>query len=201
MALYKTTFVVLTDRTDVNAILCYQGNPTSKIPNHLKMLFISCLSFIERLGGRWRQLTLFLVLLFFVYYHFLLTPLESSMPGSILKALVGNGNKADPRAFWNKNLFPLFCSFTDSVVLMRMMVRTWMACLQGVIIILNNIIIIITIVPIMNLDLDSLDFLPYRIWWCGWGWWWGPAGRGQPIQVWRPSSSHEEPGWRACQVS
>ena len=27
---------------------------------------------------------------------------------------------------------------------MRMMIRTWMACLQGVIIILNNIIIIIT---------------------------------------------------------
>ena len=46
---------------------------------------------------------------FFSYYNFLLyfslTPLESSMPGSILKALVGNGNKADPRAFWNKNLF------------------------------------------------------------------------------------------------
>ena len=108
MALHKTTFVVLTDRTDVNAILCYQGNPTSKIPNHLKMLLISCLSFVERLGGRWtiapavtttHSIFSFIVLLFFVYYHFLLTPLESSMPGSILKALVGNGNKADPRAF------------------------------------------------------------------------------------------------------
>ena len=30
----------------------------------------------------------------------LFTPFESSMPGSILKALVGNGNRAEPRAFY-----------------------------------------------------------------------------------------------------
>ena len=38
---------------------------------------------------------------------------------------------------------------------MRMMVRTRMACLQGVIIILNNIIILITYCPIT-------DLLPYH---------------------------------------
>ena len=57
VALHKTTFVVLTDRTDVNAILCYQGNPTSKIPNHLKMLFIYCFDLLKDLveGGLWRR--------------------------------------------------------------------------------------------------------------------------------------------------
>ena len=56
VALYNTTFVVLTYRTDVNAILCYQGNPTSKIPNHLFKccLFIVC-HLLEDLveGGLW----------------------------------------------------------------------------------------------------------------------------------------------------
>ena len=42
----------------------------------------------------------------------LFTPFESSMPGSILKALVGNGNRAEPRAFY----------FMMMMMMMRMMV-------------------------------------------------------------------------------
>ena len=49
--------MLLTDRTDLNAIFCYQGNPTSKIPNHLKMLFIYCFDLLKDLveGGLWRR--------------------------------------------------------------------------------------------------------------------------------------------------
>ena len=52
-----------------------------------------------------------------------LTPFESSMPGSILKALVGNGNRAEPRAFYFMMMMMMMRMMVVRMGIMMMMMR------------------------------------------------------------------------------
>ena len=78
-----------------------------------------------------------------------LAPFESSMPGSILKALVGNGKRAEPRAF--------YFIFMIMVIMMIMMIM---------VIVMIMMIMMITMIMIMSVIIVSQK-IPAKMptWW------------------------------------